>query len=173
MRKDGKSKRVGAVVVGVDGSDSANAALHWALAEARLRMAPLRIVHTWRSSYVGGSDGFTNTLGVDIGDLYRAAEELLEKVIGEVVGEVNDVEIERKVVQGSAAEVLIGAVAAGDLLVVGSRGHGGFAGLLLGSVSQQCVHHAPCTVVVVHPPKGTARARELPRAAPTQTRGTA
>jgi nucleotide-binding universal stress UspA family protein len=108
--------------------------------------------------------------GVDIGDLYRAAEELLEKVIGEVVGEVKDVKIERQVVQGSAAEVLVGAVAAGDLLVVGSRGHGGFAGLLLGSVSQQCVHHAPCTVVVVHPPKRTARARELAHAAPTKPR---
>ena len=169
MIKKRESKRVAAVVVGVDGSAGANAALRWALAEARLRKAPLRIVHTWRSSYVGGADGFTNTLDVDVSDLYRAAEELLEKVIGEVVGEVEDVRIERQVVQGSAAEVLVGAVAAGDLLVVGSRGHGGFAGLLLGSVSQQCVHHAPCTVVVVHSPKATARDHELARAAPTES----
>jgi nucleotide-binding universal stress UspA family protein len=168
MIKKRESKRVAAVVVGVDGSAGANAALRWALAEARLRKAPLRIVHTWRSSYIGGADGFTNTLDVDVSDLYRAAEELLEKVIGEVVG-VEDVRIERQVVQGSAADVLVGAVAAGDLLVVGSRAHGGFAGLLLGSVSQQCVHHAPCTVVVVHSPKATARDHELARAAPTES----
>jgi len=167
MSKDGKSKRVAAVVVGVDGSAGANAALRWAHAEARLRKAPLRIVHTWRSSYIGGAEGFTNTLDVDVSDLYRAAEELLEKVIGEVVGEVEDVRIERQVVQGSAAEVLVGAVATGDLLVVGSRGHGGFAGLLLGSVSQQCVHHAPCTVVVVNSPKAPARDYELAHAVPT------
>jgi len=162
MIKKRESKRVAAVVVGVDGSAGANAALRWALAEARLRKAPLRIVHTWRSSYIGGADGFTNTLDVDVSDLYRAAEELLEKVIGEVVGEVEDVRIERQVVQGSAAEVLVGAVAAGGLLVVGSRGQGG-------SVSQQCVHHAPCTVVVVHSPKATARDHELARAAPTES----
>ena len=70
--------------------------------------------------------------------------------------EAGDVEIERQVVQGRAAEVLVGFATPGDLLVVGSRGHGGFAGLLLGSVSQQCVHHAACPVVVVHPPKPTA-----------------
>jgi len=64
--------------------------------------------------------------------------------------------IDGQVIQGAAAEVLVGAVTSDDLLVVGSRGHGGFADVLLGSVSQQCVHHAPCPVVVVHAPKPAA-----------------
>lgn len=66
--------------------------------------------------------------------------------------ETKGVEIERLVIQGAAAAILVSAVGPRDLLVVGSRGHGGFVGLLLGSVSQQCVQHAPCPVVVVHAP---------------------
>jgi len=60
------------------------------------------------------------------------------------------VEIERRVVEGRPAAVLVNESQGADLLVVGSRGHGGFAGLLLGSVSQQCAHHAACPVVIVH-----------------------
>ena len=64
--------------------------------------------------------------------------------------------IERRVVEGAPATVLVDESRQADLLVVGSRGHGGFAGLLLGSVSQQCAHHAACPVVIVH---ATAKAR--------------
>jgi nucleotide-binding universal stress UspA family protein len=146
-KENGRSQRVPAVVVGVDGSAGSNEALGWALAEARLRNVPLRIVHAWISP------------GVRMSGLQRAAEELVEKAARDVAaGE--DVEIERLVVQGTAAEVLLAAVDMSDLLVVGSRGHGGFADLLLGSVSQQCVHHAPCPVVVVHLPKPMTKAGE-------------
>lgn len=166
--QNGTSKNVPAVVVGVDGSAGAREALRWAVAEARLRRSPLRAVHAWMFGYIGGSvegypywggsPGSYTSLGVDLEDLHRAAEDLLEQALAEV--EAEGVEIERQVVQGPAAEVLVNAAAPGDLLVVGSRGHGGFADLLLGSVSQQCVHHAPCPVVVVHPPKPTATADE-------------
>jgi nucleotide-binding universal stress UspA family protein len=161
--QNGKSKNIPTVVVGVDGSAGAREALRWALAEARLRKSPLRAVHAWMFGYIGGSvEGYPywggslgsyTSLGVDLKDLYQAAEDLLERALAEV--EVEGVEIERQVVQGPAAEVLVNAATPEDLLVVGSRGHGGFADLLLGSVSQQCVHHAPCPVVVVHPPKPT------------------
>jgi len=149
-----------AVVVGVDGSAGAREALRWALAEAHLRKSPLRAVHAWTFGYAGGTiEGFPSlgssldaygSLGIDPGDLHRAAEDLLDRALADAGADTRGVDIERRVVQGSAAEALLAAVDKDDLLVVGSRGHGGFADLLLGSVSQQCVHHAPCTVVVVH-----------------------
>lgn len=161
-----KSTNVPTVVVGVDGSAGAREALRWALAEARLRKSPLRAVHAWMFGYIGGSvEGYPYwggslgsyaSLGVDLEDLRRAAEDLLERALADVGDETDGVEIERQVVQGPAAEVLVNAATSGDLLVVGSRGHGGLTDLLLGSVSQRCVHHAPCPVVVVHPPKPTA-----------------
>jgi len=78
------------------------------------------------------------------------ASELLERVIAEVATEGDrDVEISRSVVEGSAASALVAAAESADLLVIGSRGLGGFRGLLLGSVSQQCAHHASCPVVIV------------------------
>jgi nucleotide-binding universal stress UspA family protein len=178
MNEDSKSKQVAAVVVGVDGSAGAAEALRWAVAEARLRKAQLRIVHAWTYGYTGmpvggfgAMGGFESyvSLGIDAADLQRAAEDLLEKVISEVAGGVEGVEIARQVVAGAAAQVLIGAAVGADLLVVGSRGHGGFVGLMLGSVSQQCVHHAPCPVVVVHSPKATATDHELAHAAATES----
>ncbi|PZR79802.1 MAG: universal stress protein [Candidatus Aeolococcus gillhamiae] len=151
------------VVVGVDGSAGARAALRWALAEARLRQAPLRIVHAWTYGFAGGAaagDAYFGylasypPLGNDVTDALRqAAEDVLTAAIAEVVDGDADVQIERQLIEGGPAQILVGAVGHDDLLVVGSRGHGGFADLLLGSVSLQCVHHAPCPVVVVHLPK--------------------
>jgi len=173
-----QSARVPAVVVGVDGSAEAQEALRWALAEGRLRRAPVRVVHAWTFGYIGSSaegylygDGWINPYdspGVDLNDLHSAAEELLERSLADVGEEATGVEIERVVVQGAAAALLVSAAAPGDLLVVGSRGHGGFVGLLLGSVSQQCVHHASCPVVVVHAPKAPSVARESDGATRTQ-----
>lgn len=152
-------------VVGVDGSAGAGVALRWAAAEARLRNVPLRVVHAWSFGFTGvpgggyGYQGATRGVftGAGAGELRCAAGALLDAAIAEVAVDVDGVEIERQVVEGGAAEVLMGAADGADLLVVGSRGHGGFAGLLLGSVSQQCVHRAPCPVVIVHPAKPSAR----------------
>ncbi|MEW6470874.1 MAG: universal stress protein [Actinomycetota bacterium] len=138
---------MGHIVVGVDGSPEAAAALRWALGEARLRHATLEAVHAWLFPVVGDVPG----AAVDslARALERAADGLLNQVVDDVAGTDPGVKLERRVVEGAAAAVLIDAAAGADLLVVGSRGRGGFAGLLLGSVAQQCLHHAPCPVVLV------------------------
>jgi nucleotide-binding universal stress UspA family protein len=89
-------------------------------------------------------------VGADIEQLRSAAEAALEASVREALPDT-DVEFKLQAIQGTPAGVLVDASAGADLLVVGSRGHGGFAGLLLGSVSQQCAHHAACPVVIVHP----------------------
>lgn len=177
--QDGTSKRAPAVIVGVDGSAGAKEALHWALAEGRLRKSPVRAIHAWTFGYAGGNvEGYPywggalgsyTSLGVDLSDLHRAAEDLLERALANVEDGIEGIEVERQVVEGPAAEVLVGAAAPGDLLVVGSRGHGGFAGLLLGSVSEQCVHHAACPVVVVRAPKPAATGDESGGAAQAES----
>src|SRR5437763_6317319 len=157
MSRSRNSETRGTIVVGVGGSDGAKHALRWAAAEARLRGSRLLIVHAWRFGYAGVPGGGYGSLGGPfepfpgggVSDMHRAAEELLEKVTAELDGEAEGVEIERRVVEGGAPEVLVAAAAEADLLVVGSRGHGGLAGVLLGSVRQQCAHHAKCPVVVV------------------------
>ena len=140
------------VVVGVDHSEGAKAALRFALEEATLRQATLRVVHAWLYGYIGatGFEGAFPAVGGDIKELRDAAEAALEETLREAIPETDTVEIERRVVEGRAAAVLVDESRGADLLVVGSRGHGGFAGLLLGSVSQQCAHHAACPVVIVH-----------------------
>lgn len=142
----------GLIVVGVDGSEGAKAALLFALGEAKLRQATLRVIHTWQFGYIGvrGIEGFSPVVGADLGDLRRRAELALDAVLHEVASEPNDVVIERHVSEGAPATVLVDESRQADLLIVGSRGHGGFAGLLLGSVSRQCAYHAVCPVVIVH-----------------------
>jgi nucleotide-binding universal stress UspA family protein len=178
MSRSRNARTRGTIVVGVDGSAGARHALRWAAEEARLRGSRLLIVHAWRIGYWGVPGGGYGSLGgpfdpfngVGLSDLHQAAEELLEKVTAGLEGEAEGVEIERRVVEGSAPELLVDAAAEADLLVVGSRGHGGFAGLLLGSVSQQCAHHSPCPVVIVHAPRPAATRLEPADATPTQRR---
>jgi nucleotide-binding universal stress UspA family protein len=129
----------------VDGSEQSKAALRWALEEARLRGASVRVIHAWTIRYAAGI-GVAYVAGT-VDQLRDESERLLASVIDEVGTE--GVDVERAAVEGGAARVLVEAAEGADLLVVGSRGHGGFAGLLLGSVSQQCAHHAPCPVVIV------------------------
>jgi nucleotide-binding universal stress UspA family protein len=163
QRSQTLDERLGAVVVGVDGSEGATEALRWAFAEAHLRNAPLRVVHAWSFGNVGvvaGGYGYFGLAGPPVGEneaeLRSAAQAMVDDIVDKVAVGFPDVSVDCQVVDGGAAETLIAAVDAGDLLVVGSRGHGGFAELLLGSVSMQCVHHAPCPVVVVHPPAATS-----------------
>jgi nucleotide-binding universal stress UspA family protein len=162
MNDNETSDTRGVVVVGIDGSAGARAALHWAATEARLRETPLRVVHAWTFSYSPGvgygvlTGSLDNPAGGRMSDMRRAAEDLVERAITHLPPEADGVEIDRQVIEGSAANVLIDAATENDLLVVGSRGHGGFAALLLGSVSQQCAHHASCPVVIVHAAKQRA-----------------
>ena len=172
--QNGKSKETSIVVVGVDGSSGSRAALRWAVAEARLRNSPVLAVHAWTFSYPGGAGyGYLGETLDDfpggVSNLHRAAEDMIEHAIGGLAAEADGVEIEREIVEGTAAEVLVGAATERDLLVVGSRGHGGFAGLVLGSVSQRCAHHARGPVVIVHAPKPVADRPEPAEALPTSS----
>jgi nucleotide-binding universal stress UspA family protein len=81
-------------------------------------------------------------------ELQESAERLLETVVDDVVGENRDMTVEQRAMEGPPVEVLVDAARGADLLVVGSRGRGGFKQLLLGSVSQQLAHHAPCPLVI-------------------------
>ena len=142
---------MGVIVVGVDQSAGAKAALQFALEEARLRNATLRVVHAWQFGYLGatGLEGTLPAVGGELDEFRRVAADELDAIIAEAVADGGGVEIERRVDQGPAAAALVEESRHADLLVVGSRGHGGFASLLLGSVSQQCAHHAHCPVVIV------------------------
>jgi nucleotide-binding universal stress UspA family protein len=146
---------MGVIVVGVDQSAGSKAALRFALDEARLRQATLRVVHAWQFGYIGatGLEGWLPAVGGELEDFRRGAEAALNQTLNEAVADMDGLTIERRVEQGPAATVLIEESQGADLLVVGSRGHGGFAQLLLGSVSQQCAQHALCPVAIV---RGTA-----------------
>lgn len=149
------------IVVGVDESGHAKEALRFALDEAKLRKAKLRVVLAWQYGTIGaaGLDSFYPGVDVDVSALRHAAEQALEQVLRETLPDTGGVEVERHVVEGPPAAVLVDESRGADLLVVGSRGHGGFADLLLGSVSQQVSHHAACPVVIVRP-RATGGERE-------------
>jgi nucleotide-binding universal stress UspA family protein len=140
------------IVVGVDHSEGAKAALRFALEEATLRQATLRVVHAWQYAYIGatGLEGTYPALGGDIKEHRDAAEKDLDATLRESIPETGTVEVERRLVEDRPAAALVDESRGADMIVVGSRGHGGFAGLLLGSVSQQVAHHAACPVVIVH-----------------------
>lgn len=133
------------IVVGVDGSDAAQAALAFAVAEGRVRGARVEAVISWHEPYVAPTMA---TVAADPSVYEEGAHATLDRAV-EALGEVGHVEVERRVLRGAPAGALLEAAEGATMLVVGSRGRGGFAGLLLGSVSQQVVHHATCPVVVV------------------------
>lgn len=135
----------GEVVVGVDGSQIGAAALDFAFEEAALRGATLRAVHAWTWFEAGG--GFFPRPG-DADDEQARARVLKEALAGPRE-RYPDLEVIEEVVRGHPAEVLKQASDGADLLVVGSRGRGTLAGLLLGSVSQAMLQHATCPVAVV------------------------
>jgi nucleotide-binding universal stress UspA family protein len=139
---------VSTIVVGVDGSDSSQAALRFALSEARLRGAGVRAVAVWHLPVAAYGGAFVPPDPGLASELEPAARTTLERALADA-GDHADVEVEPVVREGAPARVLLEEASEADLLVVGSRGLGGFRGLLLGSVSQQCSHHAPCPVVIV------------------------
>ncbi|GAA3387457.1 universal stress protein [Streptomyces roseoviridis] len=135
------------VVVGVDGSDSSYGALRWAARHARLIGATLEVVAAYDVPGAVGRSAPPVSAAFD----EEAARRALSDEIRTVLIPVGEVPVVEHVVRARPAEALIDASAGAELLVVGSRGRGGFTGLLLGSVSQQCVAHASCPVVVVRP----------------------
>jgi nucleotide-binding universal stress UspA family protein len=136
----------GRIVVGVDGSSSSKAALRWAVGQAHLTGAIVDAVTAWQmpASYAWIPDGVTG-----IEDFGTEARRILTEAINEIAGVDPGVKVRPFVEEGHPAQVLVDAAKGAQLLVVGSRGHGEFAAALLGSVSQNCVHHAPCPVLVI------------------------
>ena len=136
------------IVVGVDGSDGSLQALDWAAEEAASTGRTLRVVHAWFEPVVVAYP-FAAGAAFETAAIEEAAEVVLEQGVDRARRAHPDLRIERALVHGTAATVVLAEAGKADLVVVGSRGRGGFAGLLLGSVSQQVVHHAPCPVVIV------------------------
>lgn len=134
-------------MVGVDGSPASEEALRWAAHQAELTGASLRAVMTWRipATAYGAMIPVASSF-----DLRQATEEALSGAVLDALGPDPQPVLEVIVVEGDPASVLIEQAQTADLLVVGSRGHGHLAGMLLGSVSERCVTHASCPVVVVH-----------------------
>lgn len=138
------------IVVGVDGSEASKAALRWALEEARLRSMPVDAVYAWPFPYGALGFGWSPTIDQDaLEEARRAAEDGLHALVREAAGEADGVEIREHAIEGPAGSVLLDKADGAELLVVGSRGLGGFKGLMLGSVSHQCAQHANCPVVIV------------------------
>jgi nucleotide-binding universal stress UspA family protein len=135
------------IVVGVDGSPSSLDALRWAITQARSTGATVDAIATWEQPLA--TYGFGYYVPVLSSDLADAFGKVLDDSIAKVQDAGAAVEIHPKVVEGHPAQVLMQAAQRADLLVLGNRGHGAFAGALLGSVGQYCVQHAPCPVVIV------------------------
>jgi nucleotide-binding universal stress UspA family protein len=141
------------IVVGVDGSECSIDALRFALEEARLRAARVLAVHAWSPPHVSTYHEAAHLIEEGLPALERAAEQLLDTVVAQTLGSDRDVHVDKLVVEGPASAALVEAARDAILLVVGSRGLGGFKSLLLGSVGQQCTHHASCPVVIVRGPQ--------------------
>ena len=138
------------IVVGVDGSPASVAALRWAMGQAALTGADLLAVTSWQTP---GQYGFEfYTVAVDWPDVARRT---LATALKEA-GDGSPADVRSLVLEGHPAHVLVEASAGAQLLVVGSRGHGGFAGMLLGSVSEYVIAHAACPVLVVRDQPATA-----------------
>jgi nucleotide-binding universal stress UspA family protein len=136
------------IVAGVDGSPSSIEALRWAIRQAELTGATVDAVIAWQYPFATGGLGWAPASGMDDTDYGELAAKALAAAVGEA-GLPDGVPVHEIVMAGDPALVLLERAADADLLVVGSRGHGTFADALLGSVSQRCVHHAQCPVVVM------------------------
>ena len=141
--------RTARIVVGVDGSPSAIGALRRGARIAGALELPLEAVTAWHfpatyGGYLGESYPF------EPGDLSAGAQAMLDDTVSAVFGDDPPAWFRGTVREGATAQTLIDESAGAEMLIVGSRGHGGFVGLLLGSVSAACAEHATCPVLVVH-----------------------
>jgi nucleotide-binding universal stress UspA family protein len=132
------------IVVGVDGSEGALAAMRWTADEAAQWDADVVAVQAWEfTPLVVATDA-----PIDLQQLRADTDTQLDRQVREVFGD-REGRVERRVVEDLPASAVLEAAQGADLVVVGSRGRGGLKGMLLGSVSQKVVHHAPCPVVVI------------------------
>ena len=140
------------VVVGIDGSPGSMTALRFALEEARLRGTTLHVVAAWQ--FPAMTMAYAGVARAEVMDLSAELRTRAGQAIDDALAaiDVGDVPVEQHVLEGHPSGVLVDAGAGADLLVVGSRGLGGFARMLLGSVGHDVAHHAPCPTVIVRAP---------------------
>ena len=150
----------GRIVVGVDSSQGSKTALKWAMNQAWLTGATVQVITSWQDPARYGT-AYGWTAAAFEGDTFATSMvKILDETVADVAAQLpHPVTVLAQVVEGHPAETLLRAAAGAQLLVVGSRGHGAFAGMLLGSVSQHCIQHAPCPVIVI--PDGV-RSRTTP-----------
>lgn len=152
MAVRGRPEPRGPVLLAVDGSPAGAAAGEFAFAEAALRDAPLVALHVWNAwseptPYEGPADPLN--VVVDLGRLLEKHQNRLEEAVAPWRAARPEVPVELRLVRSRVRHSLLDASGEARLVVVGARGHGGFTGMLLGSVSQALLHHADCPVVVV------------------------
>jgi nucleotide-binding universal stress UspA family protein len=143
---ENSSNATAGIVVGVDGSETSKDAFRWAAREARRDSVALRAILCWRipNAFYGGA--VPSPIEQDLAQHSKIA---LDEIVQEVIGGEGLPGLSAEVIEGHAATELVKAAETAELLVVGSRGRGAFVGMLLGSVSDYCVQHASCPVVVV------------------------
>jgi nucleotide-binding universal stress UspA family protein len=137
------------IIVGIDGSHHSQRALEWAVREAVIRHAPLTVIAVYRTvvGFWGGPVAYPQDLELSA-NTRRDAEDAVDKALAST-GVPRPASVTIRAVCGIPAEELVHASEDAEMMVVGSRGNGGFSRLLLGSVSSQVVHHAHCPVVVI------------------------
>ena len=139
------------IVVGFDGSQQSRGALEWATEEARYRAAELRVVTVWSKAPMAWYPALLETAAGEV-VAESSPEQQAEALGAEAVQSASGVNVVTRTIHSdSAASAILEAARDADLVVVGSRGHGGFAGLHIGSVSVQVTNHSPCPVLVVRP----------------------
>ena len=146
---DGEASHAGPVVVGVDGTPVGEDAIAFAFAQASARGADLIAVHAWSDLILEAAFTAGGAAAFDLDRLQQQSAELLAERLAGWQEKYPDVRVVREVVHDRPAHALLRLAADAQLLVVGTRGRGGFRGLLLGSTSQHVLHHAPCPVAVV------------------------
>ena len=141
-------ERINRIVVGVDGSDTAGHALDWALEAGRPHQAKVEVVHAWAIPYGLGEPSSRRLRHVPLED---AARRTLDAAVDAADTSGLPAPVIRTLALGNASAALLDAAETADLVVVGSRGLGGFKGLVLGSVSHHVAHHSTCPVIVLPP----------------------
>lgn len=144
---NGSADGGGRIVVGADGSDGSKGALRWAARQAACTGAVVEAVIAWEwPAFFGVDTALPEGL-----DPPGIAGQVLDQAVRGVLGENPPAGLQTRVAEGRAGQVLVDASREAELLVVGTRGHGGLVDAFLGSVSTYCVHHAHCPVVVIRP----------------------